>query len=78
MSTFRVHFDGTVFVPDEPVPLPPNTPLRITVVADTSAETPLARLAAIMEKLPQPASWPEDGAKEGDHFLYGTPKHGSP
>lgn len=78
MSTFRVHFDGTVFVPDEPVLLPPNTPLRITVVGDHQEETPLARLAAIMEGLPQPASWPADGSKESDHYLYGTPKHDAP
>jgi hypothetical protein len=73
MTTFRVHFGGTVFVPDEPVRLPPNTPLCITVVAEQE-EAPLARLAALMEGLPQPASWPEDGAKESDHYLYGTPK----
>ena len=50
MTTFRVHFDGSVFVPDEPVPLPPNVPLRITVVADDHEETPLARISHCAKK----------------------------
>jgi hypothetical protein len=78
MTTFRVHFDGTVFIPDEPVAVPLNTPLRITVVADNPADTPLARLASLTDAAPQPAAWPADGAKESDHYLYGTPKHDVP
>ena len=54
MTTFRVHFDGTVFIPDEPVVVPLNTPLRITVVADNSPDTPLSRLAALTDAVPQP------------------------
>lgn len=75
MSSIRVHFDGTVFVPDEPVTLPLNIPLRIVVLADPGKETPLSRLAAIAEELPSIPAWPVDGAKESDHYLYGTPKH---
>jgi hypothetical protein len=38
--TIRAHFDGKVIVPDEPVALPRNTELRISV--ETTATTPVA------------------------------------
>jgi hypothetical protein len=31
MTTINAHFDGRVFVPDEPVDLPVGTPLRVHV-----------------------------------------------
>ena len=45
MTTIRVHFDGRVLVPDEPVDLPINQPLRISVHEPQSA----SRLGTLSE-----------------------------
>ena len=38
MTTLTAHFDGRVLVPDEPVKLPVNQPLRISVVPMSESE----------------------------------------
>jgi hypothetical protein len=73
MVSIRAHFDGKVFVPDEPVDMPPNTPVRL-VLAPQTGEPPLADLARLAESLPDVPEWPADGAAQLDHYLYGTPK----
>ena len=82
MSTIRVHFDGKVFVPDEPVNVPEGTLAQVIVVPPSeprrppSGRKPLAELAAILEAMPDTSKLPSDYAAELDHYLYGTPKRG--
>ena len=75
MVSVRAHFDGQVFVPDEPVECPTGAPLRLTFAPADGA--PLAELARAAEAFPDDPDWPTDGAAEHDHYLYGTPKQDS-
>ena len=74
--TVTAHFNGRVFVPDEPVDLPVGSRVRVTPEpAETPTEHhPLAALAAALAGLPADPNWPADGATQIDHYLYGTPK----
>ena len=84
MTILKAHFDGKVLVPDEPVDLPLNCALEVHVQPvsspksgaspDSDAERPLARLVEILKQYPADPDWPEDGAAQHDHYLYGTPK----
>ena len=74
MSVIRAHFDGKVFVPEEPVDVPKGTPVRLFLVQEGNGDRPLAELARLTESLSAEADWPADGAAEHDHSLYGTPK----
>lgn len=82
MSTIRVHFDGKVFVPDEPVNVPEGTPAQVIVIERAeptkvaSGRNPLAELATILDAMPSDSSLPPDASKNIDHYLYGTPKRG--
>ncbi|MCL2647662.1 MAG: hypothetical protein FWD61_11745 [Phycisphaerales bacterium] len=38
MTTLHAHFDGRVFVPDEPVNIPKNTPVKIQVQETVASE----------------------------------------
>jgi hypothetical protein len=46
-QTFRAHFDGKVFIPDEPVDVPLEQPLQLTVHGGAGGEVvdPLAGLS---------------------------------
>ena len=83
--TIRAHFDGKVFVPDEPVDLPADAPVELTV--DPSAlndrESPdqdssgeMSAFADWVESLPpiDRGDLPTDGSKNYKHYLYGHPK----
>jgi len=83
----RVHFDGKVFVPEEPVDLPVGQSLSLRVESPAVAEgasspapSTLADFADWLEALPEPESWVSrpDGAKQHDHYLYGVPKRENP
>jgi hypothetical protein len=77
VKTLKVHFDGRVLVPDEPVDLPLNRPLELSVVSlDKPSEVPAAlhKLAALAQKYPARSSKRGDLAAQHDHYLYGTPK----
>jgi hypothetical protein len=74
MASIRAHFDGKVFVPDEPVGLPPNAPIRLVLVAESDGDRPLLELARAAQRFPDDPNWPPDGAAEHDHYLYGIPK----
>jgi len=77
MKTFKVHYDGHVLVPDEPVDLPLNSPLELSVVSrDKESDIPadLDRLAALAKSRPAGASTRSDLAAQHDHYLYGAPK----
>jgi len=82
MATIRVHFDGKVFVPDEPVDLPVGTRGEISA-RDVEAEAPvpspqkkmaLKDLADLLAEIPPNPDAPVDGAAQHDHYLYGLPK----
>lgn len=81
--TLRAHFDGKVFVPEEPVDLPINQPLELQVeeLGDSNGPSkehvqPLAALAEWVKGLPpvERGDLPRDGAAQHDHYLYGLPK----
>jgi len=77
MKTFKVHFDGRVLVPDEPVDFPLNRPLELSVASlghPSDAPAALDKLAALAKNCPARASNPADLAAQHDHYLYGTPK----
>lgn len=77
MIQFSAHFDGKNICPDEPVSLPENVPLRITV---DNASTPPASgngpldLFDRLESQSGLVDGPTDWASEHDHYLYGAPK----
>lgn len=84
MTVLKAHFDGKVIIPDEPANLPVNCALEVHVqpVRDATsarsttsdADRPLAALLDILKEYPENPNWPEDGATQHDHYLYGTPK----
>ena len=74
--TLKVHFDGRVLVPDEPVNLPVDCPLRVQVEPVeglANGDKPLLKLVEVARKFPVPRG-PADGATQHDHYLYGLPK----
>lgn len=78
---FRVHFDGKVLVPDEPVDLPIGRSLNVRIESEQPAATegsdrPLLDLAKMLAELPpvDDVDLPTDLAAQHDHYLYGTPK----
>ena len=76
MVAIRGHFDGKVFVPDEPVDFPRNRPLVLHVEVPVETSTPPAQqgLWQMMKQNVGAVDAPEDWAVEHDHYLYGTPK----
>ena len=69
VKTLEAVFDGTVFRPEEPLPLEPNTRVRITVETLSSAnDTPRALLQTARSlQLEGPADW----SSNLDQYLYG-------
>lgn len=67
----NAHFDGKVFVPDEPVQLPIGQPLRLRVESDSREAARFAELLQFAADLPDA---PPDLAAQHDHYLYGSPK----
>jgi hypothetical protein len=66
-----------VLVPDEPVDLPLNLPLEMSVVAvNRSSGVPAAldKLAALAQNHPAQGAQRKDVAAQHDHYLYGMPK----
>lgn len=74
MVYVNAHFDGTVFVSDEPVDVPPDVSVRLAVLPDDRGLT-LANLADIAATFPSVPDWPKNSAAQVDHYLYGTPKN---
>ena len=72
MATVKAHDDGKVLVPEQAVNLPPECGVEVEV--GPVSEKPLLALARQLEQLPDNADWPEDGASQHDHYLYGTPR----
>lgn len=77
MTAIKVHFDGKVLVPDEPIELPVNEPLHAYVHParpNPPAESSLKELAETMARFPSDPDAPTDRAAQHDHYLYGHPK----
>jgi len=77
MVQFSAHFDGQHICPDEPVSLPRDVPLRITVDAVPTAPTQANGSLDLFDRLEAQAGLvdgPADWATEHDHYLYGAPK----
>ncbi len=85
--TIKAHFDGKVFVPDEPVDLPAGESAQVTVSITQPTvpspeppdhDFPLRSLADWASKLPPLPDSPGAAAAQHDHYLYGTPKRDHP
>lgn len=75
MTTIRAHFDGGVFVPDEPVDLPQGRVVRFQFEEETEESGhPLLALLEIAEQYPDDPASPTDLAAQHDHYLHGMPK----
>jgi hypothetical protein len=77
MITIKARFDGRVFVPEQAVDLPVGHVLEIAITpphSEAGPKAPLRELADLLHTLPANPDWPEDGAAQHDHYLYGTPK----
>ncbi|MEX2309098.1 MAG: hypothetical protein WD738_15980 [Pirellulales bacterium] len=77
MIQFSAHFDGKNICPDEPISLPENVPLHVTV--DEAAKVPVETNGSLdlFDRLESEAGLidgPMDWAAEHDHYLYGAPK----
>ena len=81
MVRFTAHFDGKHLLPDEPVELPTDKPLRVTVEElPAAAESPPLNLAEWLDRIEAKTGLvdgPEDWAAQLDHYLYGAPKESS-
>ena len=79
MTTIRAHFDGKVFVPDEPVDLPVGEAVEVSVhQAPPTPETESLGDAILRFAKEQPTidrgDLPTDGSINYKHYLYGHPK----
>ena len=79
MIHFNGHFDGEHICPDEPVSLPKDAPLRVTVEevlvsSDSAASDNPAKLLDELVTECGLIDGPDDWAAEHDHYLYGTAK----
>lgn len=73
MVQFSGHFDGRVITPDEPVEIPVNTPLRISieaVPAEESTGVDWGRLLALASECAVEGS--ADLADRHDHNAHGN------
>ena len=77
--TIKVHFDGKVFVSDQPVDLAVGTQVEVHIVASTPEQRgPLMDLIDWVQTLPPLSDSPGDAVAQHDHYLYGTPKRENP
>ena len=75
--TIKATFDGRVFIPQAPVTLPVGFELEIPLPAsepEAAHAPPLPELLKLVDEWPVNPAWPQDGAQQHDHYLYGTPK----
>ncbi len=77
MQTVKARYDGRVFIPEEPVDLPPGSVLEIPLnnaVPPRAPDLPLGQLAQLATEFPDDPEMPTDAAAQHDHYLYGLPK----
>lgn len=75
-----VRFDGKVFVPEGPVEAIVGGLYSLEAMPEpvakvpSSSKYPLLDVLEGLDEFPEDPDWPEDGAKQVDHYLYGMPK----
>lgn len=77
MKTVHAVYQDGVFRPSDPVDLPENSQVQITIQSKPSpgqAQRTLSYLARIAGEFPDNPDLPADLAAQHDHYLYGTPK----
>ncbi len=78
MVSFLAHFNGKYLLPEEPVNLPTDKPLRVTVEeVPAPGGTRAGSVAAMFDTIESECGLvegPENWALELDHYLYGAPK----
>jgi hypothetical protein len=82
MVRFVAHFDGKQLLPDEPVNLPIDRPLQVTVEEVPSvAPLPPLNLTQLFESIVSETGLvdgPEDWSAHHDQYLYGAPSGDGP
>lgn len=78
-KTVTAHYNGSAFIPDEPVEMPEGSEVMVQLIStekkdSTQPVVGLRQLAALLKKLPPDPDAPSDGAAQHDHYLYGTAK----
>ena len=73
MTTVNAHFDGKVIIPDEPLDLPPNQPLIISIepVAEKRGAAEGSVLSWLAANAVESNVLPTDLADRHYHYLYG-------
>ncbi len=77
MKTVQAIYQNGVFRPSDPVDLPENSQVQLTIESKPSSaegQNTLAELADIALQFPDNPDLPTDLAAQHDHYLYGTPK----
>ncbi len=77
MVAIKGHFDGKVFVPEEPVDLPRGQSVILHIATAPGNGSPRGEqhvLDWVVENLVAKTDLPSDGSVEHDHYLYGNPK----
>jgi hypothetical protein len=77
--TIKVHFDGPVFVPDEPVDIPSGAEATVHLNPVESPRTdpgqkPISVLEWIADNVIEDADLPSDMPRNHDHYAHGAPK----
>ena len=74
-QTLDAVFDGTVFRPDQPIELEPNTRVRITIEPSPTSEKNSESFLRVARSLN--LDGPPDWSSRLDDYLYGGNKNGS-
>ena len=76
MKNIHAVYENGIFRPTDPVDLPENSEVELTVhaTAPQAAHKPLQRLLTIAEQFPENPDLPSDLAEQHDHYLFGTPQ----
>lgn len=69
-QTLDAIFDGSVFRPDQPIELEPNTRVRITIEPRTASEQESESFLRVARSLN--LNGPRDWSSRLDDYLYGT------
>ncbi len=76
-KTITVLFDGRVLDPEVPLDLKPHTRYRVTI-SESPQPSGNGDVWALLEQMAGSIEAPPDWAREHDHYLYDTPKRGTP
>ena len=79
MIAIRVHFDGKVLIPEEPLHLPRDQTFlaHLEATPQTSLPARPTALEWMAEQAVDDPALPSDLAQQHDHYLYGIPKQES-